>query len=164
MFSVTKFAHHGFHAVIKKNATTLMFNHYGVEHPVMLQSVGTSKVLATSLRVFSDSETMNEKYHLVPSIRSRDHSAWAKKRISLEVLHNRLGHCKCRTLLAASEHNLWADTNILMTPEVGCLSCGIATIRATARNKEPHSTAKRPGEYYLFLDILYPIVAQGLHM
>jgi hypothetical protein len=56
------------------------------------------------------------------------------------------------TVLAASEHDLWADASVIMTPEVGYLSCGIATIQATARTKEPHSAASHPGEH-IFLDI-----------
>jgi hypothetical protein len=77
------------------------------------------------------------------------------------MLHNKLGQRICHTLLAAIEHDLWADENFLMTPEVGCLSGGIATIWATACDKEPHTTATRPGEH-LFLDILYPIVNEGI--
>ncbi len=48
-----------------------------------------------------------------------------------------------------------------MSPEVGCLSCGISTIRATAHQKEPHTGASRPGEH-IFLDILHPLVPVGL--
>jgi len=48
-----------------------------------------------------------------------------------------------------------------MSPESHCLSCGIATIRATARSNEPHSAASKPGEY-AFLDIQQPIVSTGL--
>jgi len=39
-----------------------------------------------------------------------------------------------------------------MSSEVGCLDCGVATIRANARNKGEH----------LFLDIQYAILPQGL--
>jgi hypothetical protein len=101
-----------------------------------------------------------EEYNPVPSTCSRGHSS-KKKQISLELLHCHLGHQKCCTLLAASEHNLWADTAIQMSPESHCLSCGIATIRATARSNEPHSAASKPGEY-AFLDIQQPIVSTGL--
>lgn len=79
----------------------------------------------------------------------------------LKMLQNKLGQRNCHTLLAAIEHDLWADENFRMTPEVGCLSGGIATIWATACDKEPHTTATRPGEH-LFLDILYPIVNSGI--
>ncbi len=171
LFSVAKFARHGFHAMIRKNATTLYFRSNGKESPVTLQSVGGGKALAADLRILSPNNssgstesgntttsTENSGYHSVPSIRNRDHSEGARKLLSLEMVHRRLGHRKCRTLLAASEHGLWSDAGVLMSAEVGCLDCGIATIRATARNKQPHTAASRAGEH-LFLDIQYAVSA-----
>jgi hypothetical protein len=139
LFSVSKFARHGFHAMIKKNATTLFFTNNGIESPVTLQSIGGEKALAADLRVHGQSPASHsdERYHYVPSLRNRDHSEGARRLLSLEVLHNRLGHRKCRTLLAASEHHLWGDTGVLMTPEAGCLDCGIATIRANSCHDIP---------------------------
>jgi len=49
LFSVAKFARHGFHAMIKQNATTLYFNTNGKESPVTLQSIGAGKALAADL-------------------------------------------------------------------------------------------------------------------
>jgi hypothetical protein len=162
LFSVTKFAHHGFHAMIKKNATTLFFCSNGKESPVTLQSVGGGKALAADLRVQQPTKNSSESgYHPIPSMRNRDHSEGAYKFLSLEILHKRLGHRKCRTLLAASEHNLWSDAGVLMSSEVGCLDCGIATIRATTRNTQPHTAASRAGEH-LFLDIQYAVSPHGL--
>jgi hypothetical protein len=144
LFFVAKFARHGFHAMIRKNTTTLYFHSNGKESPVTLQSVGGGKAFAADLRILNPNEgssptessnlTKNSStiessgYHSVPSIRNRDHSEGARKLLSLETVHKRLGHRKCRTLLAASEHNLWSDAGVLMSAEVGCLDCGIATI------------------------------------
>jgi hypothetical protein len=50
---------------------------------------------------------------------------------------------------------------VCMSPETGCLSCGISTIRLTARNKEPHTGATAAGEY-IFMDILHHTTATGL--
>jgi hypothetical protein len=50
---------------------------------------------------------------------------------------------------------------VRMSHDTHCLSCGIATIRSTSRNKEPHSAASKPGEY-AFLDIQQPLVTTGL--
>jgi transposase InsO family protein len=164
LFSVAKFARHGFHAMIKRNATTLYFNANGKESPVTLQSIGAGKALAADLRVQNtntDTSGTSERYHAVPCMRQRDHSIGAHKLLSLEMLHNRLGPRRCRTLLAASGHKLWADAGVLMSTEVGCLDCGIATIRASARNKHPHTAATRAGEH-LFLDIQYAVLPQGL--
>jgi hypothetical protein len=48
-----------------------------------------------------------------------------------------------------------------MTSELGCFDCGIATIRASARNKQPHTAATRAGEH-LFLDVLYAVLPNGV--
>ncbi len=148
--------------MIRKNATTLYFSNQGREYPVTLQSVGGGKALAADLRVHAESQSSEgDRYHSVPSLRNRDHSEGARKLLSLETLHNRLGHRKCRTLLAASEHRLWADAGVLMSSELGCLDCGIASIRANARNKQPYTAATRAG-VHLFLDIQYAVSSHGL--
>jgi hypothetical protein len=102
LFSVAKFARHGFHAMIKKNATMLFFQNNGKESPVTLQSVGGGKALAADLRVQNGSNNSNsstQRYHMIPSLRNRDHSEGARKFLSLEISHNRVGHRRCRTLL-----------------------------------------------------------------
>jgi hypothetical protein len=48
-----------------------------------------------------------------------------------------------------------------MGPEQDCVSCHISTIRATARNKEPHTPGMYPGEY-VFMDIIHPVTRVGL--
>ncbi len=155
LFSITKFARHGHYAIVKHNATTLYFD--GANgHPVTILAHNNGNTMASDISVISTTADMEN----IPSSRNRDHST-NRKRISLELLHRRLGHRKCRTLLAASNHQLWEDTAIRMSPETGCLSCGIATIKATARNKEPHTGASLPGEY-AFLDIQHPILTSGL--
>jgi hypothetical protein len=100
------------------------------------------------------------KPYLVPCSRNHDHSA-IKRRTSLELVHQRLGHRKCRGLLAASKHGIWANTVIHMGPEQDCISCNISTICATNRNKESHTGGTYAGEF-VFMDILYPTVAIGL--
>jgi hypothetical protein len=82
--------------------------------------------------------------HLVPSHRNHNHSA-NKRWTGLELLHQRLGHQKCRALLAASEHVVWSDTIVCMGPEEECIICNISMIRATSRNKEPRTGGTYPG-------------------
>jgi len=156
LFSITKFAKHGHYAVLKGTATTLNFA--PTNAPVTLSSYQGSSTFAADVSVH-DAASSNP-YHDVPSLHNRNHSK-SKNYVSLELLHRRLGHRKCRTLLAANEHHLWEDTMVRMSPEAGCLSCGIATIKASVRNKEHHTAASYPGEY-VFLDILHPITQTGL--
>jgi hypothetical protein len=154
LFSITRFARHGHYATIRSGSTTLYFGER--QSPVTLTSDG-SQPMAADATVLHDTSSQR---HRVPANRSHDHSA-NKKRIGLELIHQRLGHRKCRALLAASEHGVGADTMVRMGPEEECVSCEISTARATSRNKEAHTGANYPGEY-VFMDILHPLVPVGL--
>jgi len=125
LFSITRFARHGHYATIRSGSTTLYFGEQ--QSPVTLTNDG-SRAMAADATVINENEQ-----HAVPSNRSHDHSA-NKKRASLELLHQRLGHRKCRALLDASEHGVWADTMVRMGPEEECISCEISTARASYRN------------------------------
>ena len=61
--------------------------------------------------------------------------------VSLSLLHDRLG----QSLLVADGHKVWQDKRIRIEPETDCVTCQIATIRATNRNKLPHTLASHPG-------------------
>jgi hypothetical protein len=83
------------------------------------------------------------------------------KYVNLSLLHDRLGHRAIRTLFAADEHNVWHDTKIRIEPETDCVSCQIAMIWTTNRNKLPHTPASHPGAT-LFMDILHCKSSPGL--
>jgi len=84
LFSVSKFSQHGFHAMIKQNATTLFFCSNGIKSPITLQSAGSGKALAADLRVQGQigSIQSDKRYHSVPSLRNRDYSEGARKFLS----------------------------------------------------------------------------------
>jgi transposase InsO family protein len=154
LFSITRFARHGHFATIRSGSTTLYFGEQ--QSPVTLCSSDGTRPMAADITVIpTETET-----HVVPANRNHDHSA-NKRRTGLELLHQRLGHRKCRAILAASEHGVWADTMVRMGLENECLSCEISTARASSRNKEAHTGGNYPGEY-VFLDILHPVVPVGL--
>jgi hypothetical protein len=148
LFSITKFAHHGHTAVIKNDGIQLYFTPH--QTSVKLSPISGINNLAADIWIHENSE----EHHAIPSAHEQDHTNY--KRLSLELLHNRLGHRKCCIILTVSEDNLWEDVTVCMSPETGCLSCGISTIQSTARNKEPHIGTKKPGEYML-LTICVPI-------
>ncbi len=103
LFSVTKFAQNGHFATIKKNAITLYFGDN--QSPVTLCSNQADTLAADakiSAPIGKSNDTMSKQ---VPSSRHCDNGN--KKRISLELLHHRLGHRKCRTILAAADGEVW---------------------------------------------------------
>jgi hypothetical protein len=137
LFSVTQFAQHGHHAMIQQHGTVLLFG--SCQSPVTIPHHKHRGCMASNLLVIHPGDTLGPTtYHNVPAYRNKDNN---KKCLPLELLHQRLGHRKCRTLLAANEHQLWEDVTIRMTGETGCLTCGIATICSRAHDKEPHTGA-----------------------
>jgi hypothetical protein len=98
LFSITRFARHGHYATIRGGSTTLYFGEQ--QSPVTLTNDGSRAMAANATVVAENTQ------HTIPYYRSHDHSA-NKKRTSLELLHQHLGHRKCRALLAASEHGVW---------------------------------------------------------
>jgi len=162
LFSITCFAHHGHYAVFCNATTTLHFAPTWAR--VSLSTPHRDQAFVANSTVTEQQKELSEEnkgqYYPVPAYRNKESDAYYK-RLPLELVHARLGHSKCRTLLAANGHRLWGDTIIRMARETGCLSCGIATARAAVRNKEHHSGADYPGEY-VFLDIQHPITFAGL--
>jgi len=134
-------------------AGTLYFGEQ--QSPVTLSSDGSQPMAADVTVVSTETEA-----HSVPANRNHHHSA-NKRRTGLELLHQRLGHRKCRTILAASKHGAWVDTMVHMGLENECVSCEVSTARASSRNKEVHTSGSYPGEY-VFLETLHPVVPVGL--
>jgi hypothetical protein len=91
LFSITRFAKHGHFATIKQNYTTLYFS---------------SKYAPVTLPAHDGGCGHSSNSSQVPWSRSHDHSSGSKQRMSIELLHRRLGHRKCQALLAASEHGV----------------------------------------------------------
>ncbi len=113
LFSITRFAKHGHFSTIKKNSTTLYFGSSQI--PVTLP-VHDGKPLAADISITNETQ-MTTGSKMVPWSRNHDHSNNSKRHTSLELLHKCLGHRKCRALLAASEHAVWADTIVRMGPK-----------------------------------------------
>jgi hypothetical protein len=108
LFSITQFAQHGHRAIVQQQGTTLLFGPKAL--PVTIPYHMHGRRMASNLTVVSpNTSAQDPTYHNIPAYRNKDQN---KKRLPLELLHFRVGHCKCRTLLAASEHNLWEDTSI----------------------------------------------------
>ncbi len=108
LFSVTQFAQHGHCTIVQQHGTTLLF---GLCHlPVTIPHHSNGKTIASNLSVTKSTTNANEPlYHRIPAYCNKDQD---KKRLPLELLHQRLGHRKCHTLLAASEYNLWEDSTV----------------------------------------------------
>ena len=61
----------------------------------------------------------------------------ARKKIALELLHQRLGHRSTRSLLAVDTANVWEDVELRLYPDPFCTSCQISSMNKKARSKNP---------------------------
>ena len=47
----------------------------------------------------------------------------ARKKIALELLHQRLGHRSARSLISGETANIWEDVELRIDPDPFCTSC-----------------------------------------
>ena len=76
----------------------------------------------------------------------------ARKKIALELLHQRLGHRSTRSLKAGDTANVWEDVELIIDPDPFCTSCKISSMNKKARSKiplKPKATFK-----WVFMDII----------
>ena len=59
----------------------------------------------------------------------------ARKKIALELLHQRLGHRSTRSLLSGDTDNVWEDVELRIYPDSFCTSCKISSMNKKARSK-----------------------------
>ena len=76
----------------------------------------------------------------------------SKKKIALELLHQRLGHRSTTSLLDGDTNNLWEDIELIIYPDPFCTSCQISSMNKKARSKNPLKP-KSPFKW-VFIDII----------
>ena len=75
-----------------------------------------------------------------------------RKKISLELLHQRLGHRSTRVFLAGDNANFWEYVELRIYPDPFCTSCKISSMNKKARSKIPLKP-KAPFKW-VFIDIV----------
>ena len=76
----------------------------------------------------------------------------ARKKIDLELLHQRLVHRSTRSLLAGDTANVWEDVEIRIYPDPFFTSCQISSMNKKSRSKIPLKP-KAPFKW-VFMDII----------
>ena len=76
----------------------------------------------------------------------------ARKKIDLELLHQRLGHRSTRSFLAGDTANGWEDVELIIDPDPFCTSCQISSMNKNSRSKIPLNP-KAPFKW-VFMDII----------
>ena len=68
---------------------------------------------------------------------SKTKKSLARKKIALELLHQRLGHRSTILLLAGDTANVWENTELRIYPDPFFTSCQISLMNKKARSKIP---------------------------
>ena len=76
----------------------------------------------------------------------------ARKKIALELLHQRLGHRSTRSLIARDTAYFWEDVELRIYPDPFCTSCKFSSMNKKARSKIPLKP-KAPFKWF-FMDII----------
>ena len=76
----------------------------------------------------------------------------ARKKIALEILHQRLGHRSTRLLLAGDTANVWEYIELIIETDPFGTSCQISSMNKKARSKIPLNP-KAPFKW-IFMDII----------
>ena len=76
----------------------------------------------------------------------------SRKKIALELLHQRLGHRSTRSFLSGYTSNDWEDIYLGIDPYPFCTSCQISSMNKKARSKIPLKP-KAPIKW-VFMDII----------
>ena len=76
----------------------------------------------------------------------------ARKKIALELLHQRLGNISTRSLLSGDTANVWEDVELRIDPNPFCTSYQISSMNKKARSKIPLKP-KAPFKW-VFMDII----------
>ena len=83
---------------------------------------------------------------------SKTNKLLARKKIALELLHQRLGHRSTISLLAGDTDNVWKYIDLRINPDPFCKSCQILSMHIKARSKIPLKQ-KAPFKW-VFIDII----------
>ena len=74
----------------------------------------------------------------------------ARKKIALELLHQRLGNRSTRSSLSGDTNNVWEYVELRIDPDPFCTSCQIFSMNKMARSKIPLKP-KAPFKWVLWI-------------
>ena len=84
----------------------------------------------------------------------------ARKKIALELLHQKLGHRSTRSLLTGDTANVWENVELRIDPDPFYTSCHISSMNKKARSNIPLKP-KAPFKW-VFMDIIPSTVPKSL--
>ena len=73
-----------------------------------------------------------------------------RKKITLELMHQRLGYGSAISLMAGDTANVWEDAELKIDPDPFCTSCKFYSMNKKARSKVPLNP-KSPFKWVLWM-------------
>ena len=107
---------------------------------------------AKERNVVTLTHSAQRKYAFLGKIKDVSKKNPARKKIALELLHQRLGHRSTRSLISGDTANVWEDVDPRIDPDPFCTSCKISSMNKKARYKIPLKP-KSPFKW-VFMDII----------
>ena len=68
---------------------------------------------------------------------SKTNKLTSRKKVALELLHQRLGHRSIKALLSGNNSNVREDIEIIIDPDPFCTSCQIYSMNEKSGSKNP---------------------------
>jgi hypothetical protein len=75
-------------------------------------------------------------------------------RVSMELLHHRLGHLSTQAIINADKQQMWNDITVLSDYDQFCTGCKIGSIHKSARTQQPVDTVSTRPAQVIFMDII----------
>jgi hypothetical protein len=154
LWSVTQFAAEGHLVIVGTDDVTIMLNHGRAEefhiitpHPfyhisrtplpfamaAIAQPCYAFSATASSGQIDSSEDEDSSQSHedndnqILPL--TQKPPIGPHQKITLDILHRRLGHQSTQSLLTANEWNMWNGVKVRIKPDQFCFGCGIGAIR-----------------------------------
>ena len=82
--------------------------------------------------------------------KSKKNKLPARKKIALELLHQRLGHRSTRSLIAGDTANVWEDVDLRIDPDPFCTPCQIYSMKKRLGLRS-HSSQRHHSSGFLWI-------------
>ena len=130
-----------------------------IPNPFHRKDVGLPLSFAAALQSAADNDDSTTQEDPRIPARSPEAKEPAEARVSLELMHKRMGHRSVQSIVAAKAAKAWKGVQVSATTDEYCVDCKIAGITKAKRGANPPSQATGPGKV-LFLDVI-PNPAKG---
>jgi hypothetical protein len=130
-----------------------------ISHPYYHPTVTTTSLAICRHNSHPAANTVNSRSNTMSIIPTANHVS--NQTITLERMHQRLGHVSMRTIIAGWEAGVWDKFKLQFEPDTFCIGCQVGAQRTANRGSGTVSNPTLAGQI-IHLDILYNPSETGL--